>query len=157
MLLIEDERVLYTACQSWWASSHIPGVQHADEQSHGGLRSIYGHFSRNGLVDGPYMWFVAQKWTDWRSIYNYIYIYIRRLSETLLLTKSRGVAVNVGSIRKHFLKSQNTLFFKSLQSVKVREGYVKGNVKLFVRSTLFLKKSRSPWRSVKGTWRETWR
>ena len=54
--------------------------------------------------------------------------------------KTRGLSEIIWTVLKAMIRVLKAMFLKSSQSVKVREGYVKGNVKLFVGPYCFLGK-----------------
>ena len=54
--------------------------------------------------------------------------------------KTRGLSEIIWTVLKAMIRVLKAMFLKSSQSMKVREGYVKGNVKLFVGPYCFLGK-----------------
>ena len=54
--------------------------------------------------------------------------------------KTRGLSEIIWTVFRATIKVSKAMFLKSSQSVKVREGYVKGNVKLFVGPYCFSRK-----------------
>ena len=67
--------------------------------------------------------------------------------------KTRGLSEIIWTVLKAMIRVLKAMFLKSSQSVKVREGYVKGNVKLFVGPYCFLGKlavREGPWRVREG-------
>ena len=55
--------------------------------------------------------------------------------------KTRGLSEIIWTFLKAMIRVLKAMFLRSSQSVKVREGYVKGNVKEFVKSE---RKGRKP-------------
>ena len=67
-----------------------------------------------------------------------------------MLIRIRDVSENVECILKLTARTPKSVFFKMSQAVKVREAYVKGNVKAFFSSRMTFKKPAVREGHVKG-------